>query len=166
MLATTWLRSRTSSLDTVSPSAGTTARIASIATRAWARSPAASFCQPSDEIMVRVWTSTSETLSCPICSASSSGVGVRSSSATDTLRRPDLLGVDLLERPALLEAGDLPLGGVPLRARGGGGEGGERLRLAEVGLPVADPDLDGREAEVRPDAPPELRVLGHRACRV
>src|SRR3990170_2151858 len=121
MLATTWLRSRTSSLGTVSPSAGTTARIASIATRAWTRSPAASFCQPSDEIRVRVWTRTSETLSCPICSESSSGVGVRSSSATDTLRRADLLGVDLLERPALLEAGDLPLGGVPLRDREVGG---------------------------------------------
>ena len=44
-----------------------------------------------------------------------------------------------------------------------GGEGGQRLRLAEVGLPVANANLDGREAEVRPDAPPELCGLGHRA---
>ena len=43
------------------------------------------------------------------------------------------------------------------------GERSERLRLAELGLAVADPDLDGREREVRADAPPELRVLGHRA---
>src|SRR5262249_4389429 len=34
-----------------------------------------------------------------------------------------------------------------------------RLGLAEVGLRVADPDLHRREGEVRPDAPPELRVL-------
>jgi hypothetical protein len=35
----------------------------------------------------------------------------------------------------------------------------EATRLAEVGLRVADPDLDRREREVRADAPPELRVL-------
>ena len=34
---------------------------------------------------------------------------------------------------------------------------------AEVGLAVADADLDGREREVRPHAPPQLRVLGDRA---
>ena len=33
----------------------------------------------------------------------------------------------------------------------------------EVGLRVADPDLDRREREVRPHAPPELRVLVDRA---
>ena len=33
----------------------------------------------------------------------------------------------------------------------------------EVGLPVGDPHLDRREREVRPDAPPELRVLEDRA---
>src|SRR5207302_9092088 len=39
----------------------------------------------------------------------------------------------------------------------------ERPRLAEVRLCVADPDLDGREREVRANAPPELRVLVDRA---
>src|SRR5690349_14248550 len=43
---------------------------------------------------------------------------------------------------------------------------GQRSRLLEIGLPIADPDLDGRKAEVRPDAPPHLRVLGDRAGRV
>ena len=42
-------------------------------------------------------------------------------------------------------------------------ERGERARLGEVGLPVADPDLDRREGEMRADAPPELRVLVDRA---
>ena len=42
-------------------------------------------------------------------------------------------------------------------------ERGERARLAEVGLRVADPDLDRREREMRPHAPPDLRVLGDRA---
>ena len=37
------------------------------------------------------------------------------------------------------------------------------LGLDEVGLAVGDPDLHCREAEVRPHAPPELRVLGDRA---
>src|SRR5579884_1277667 len=60
------------------------------------------------------------------------------------------------QRLALVErAGD------PRRQRVG--ERGERARLAELGLRVADPDLDGREGEVRPDAPPKLRVLGDRA---
>ena len=44
-----------------------------------------------------------------------------------------------------------------------GGERRERLRLAEVGLAVADADLDGREREVRAHAPPDLRVLRDRA---
>ena len=39
----------------------------------------------------------------------------------------------------------------------------ERLRLGEVGLGVADADLDGREREMRADAPPQLRVLVDRA---
>ena len=42
-------------------------------------------------------------------------------------------------------------------------ERGERLRLGELGLPVADPDLDRRKREVWPHAPPQLRVLGDRA---
>jgi hypothetical protein len=42
-------------------------------------------------------------------------------------------------------------------------EGGERLRLAELRLAVADPDLDGREGQMRTDAPPDLGVLGDRA---
>ena len=42
-------------------------------------------------------------------------------------------------------------------------EGGERLRLGEVGLPVRDADLDRRVGEVRADAPPDLGVLGDRA---
>ncbi len=41
-------------------------------------------------------------------------------------------------------------------------EGRERLRLGEVRLAVADADLDRRIREVRPDAPPDLRVLGDR----
>src|SRR6266542_4609506 len=39
----------------------------------------------------------------------------------------------------------------------------ERLRLCEVGLRVADADLDRREREMRPNAPPHLRVLVDRA---
>ena len=42
-------------------------------------------------------------------------------------------------------------------------ERGERARLGELGLRVADADLDGREREMRADAPPDLRVLGDRA---
>ena len=42
-------------------------------------------------------------------------------------------------------------------------ERGQRLRLAELGLAVADPDLHGREREMRAHAPPELRVLCDRA---
>ena len=42
-------------------------------------------------------------------------------------------------------------------------EGRERLRLGDLGLPVADPDLHRREREVRAHAPPELGVLGDRA---
>src|SRR5205085_7750556 len=42
-------------------------------------------------------------------------------------------------------------------------ESRERSRLRKVRLRVADPDLDGREREVRPHAPPDLRVLGDRA---
>src|SRR6266536_2222175 len=53
------------------------------------------------------------------------------------------------------------------RTRDAGGqrvaEGGERARLGELGLRVADADLDSREHEMRPDAPPELGVLGDRA---
>ena len=47
-----------------------------------------------------------------------------------------------------------------MRAASAVDERGERLGLRQVGLPVGDPNLDGREREVRPDAPPELRVLG------
>src|SRR5213076_1773904 len=42
-------------------------------------------------------------------------------------------------------------------------EGGERAGLGQVGLRVADADLDRREREVRADAPPDLRVLLDRA---
>src|SRR5207248_5568090 len=42
-------------------------------------------------------------------------------------------------------------------------ERGQRSRLGQVRLRVADADLDGREGEVRADAPPELRVLVDRA---
>src|SRR6266545_5320166 len=35
----------------------------------------------------------------------------------------------------------------------------QRARLLEVGLAVADPDLDGRKREVGPHAPPDLGVL-------
>src|SRR5919108_3093691 len=38
-------------------------------------------------------------------------------------------------------------------------ERGGRLRLGQVGLPIADADLHGGKAEMRPHAPPELRVL-------
>src|SRR3970282_2956142 len=49
-------------------------------------------------------------------------------------------------------------------ARGEGRrEGGERLRLGQLRLTVTDADLHSRECEVRAHAPPELRVLGHRA---
>ena len=53
------------------------------------------------------------------------------------------------------------------RARDPGGERvrerRESARLGDVGLRVADPDLDRREHQMRPDAPPDLRVLGDRA---
>src|SRR4029450_4221196 len=39
---------------------------------------------------------------------------------------------------------------------------GKGLRLPELGLAVADPQLDGREREMWPYAPPELRGLGDR----
>src|SRR2546425_453871 len=42
-------------------------------------------------------------------------------------------------------------------------ERGERARLRKLRLRVADAGLDGRELQVRPDAPPDLRVLGDRA---
>src|SRR5918999_1372536 len=45
-------------------------------------------------------------------------------------------------------------------------EGGERLGCAELGLAVADSDLRRRKGQVRPDAPPDLRVLGDRASVV
>src|SRR4029079_6869019 len=35
----------------------------------------------------------------------------------------------------------------------------KRPGVFEIGLRVADPDLDGREGEMRPDAPPDLCVL-------
>src|SRR5918994_4536199 len=38
-------------------------------------------------------------------------------------------------------------------------QGNQGLRLSEVRLGVADPDLDRREGQVGPDAPPHLRVL-------
>src|SRR5439155_18711612 len=45
-------------------------------------------------------------------------------------------------------------------------ECGETLRLAELGLPVHDPQLDRGIREVRTNAPPELRMLGDRAGAV
>src|SRR5262249_10075595 len=39
----------------------------------------------------------------------------------------------------------------------------ERLRLRELGLAVTDPDLDRRKGEMRPNAPPDLRVLVNRS---
>src|SRR5437763_2728499 len=42
----------------------------------------------------------------------------------------------------------------------------ERLRLGELRLGVADPNLDRRKGQVWAHAPPELRVLGDRAGRV
>src|SRR4051812_23240451 len=69
-----------------------------------------------------VWTRTSETFtffsSASTCSRSSASEGCASSSATNHSAGADLLGVDLFERPALLDPRDLALGGV----RGGGGE--------------------------------------------
>src|SRR6266508_4549760 len=49
-------------------------------------------------------------------------------------------------------------------ARGEGvAEGRERTGLLQVGLGVADPDLDGRKGEVGTHAPPHLRVLVDRS---
>src|SRR5256884_1595494 len=42
----------------------------------------------------------------------------------------------------------------------------QRLRLLQVGLRVADPNLDGRIRQVRAHAPPDLRVLVDRSRRV
>src|SRR5260370_19003348 len=38
----------------------------------------------------------------------------------------------------------------------------ERARLGDLGLRIADANLDGRKLEVRSDAPPKLCVLGDR----
>src|SRR5579862_2683852 len=59
-------------------------------------------------------TRMSSTRSCAICSWSLSRSGA---SATDRLRRPHLLRVDLLPGPAFVDARDLALGGVVLGDR-------------------------------------------------
>src|SRR5947209_10840676 len=75
-------------------------------------------------------------------------------------RAPDVLLDEtrrrLGQRLALVESARKPRGEGVTERREGAGLGDARLR-------VADPDLDGREDEVRPDAPPDLRVLGDRA---
>src|SRR4051812_33170918 len=237
MFETICSKSRVTWSGTTSFSTGRSARSASIASRAWSRSRSSSPSRryPSEETVKTAWTRTSETLSFfsspSSCASSSASLGCcASSSATDHVARLDLLGVDVLQRPALLDARDLPLGGVrrrhrelkpelvsdhcdPLRhplelgprgpdiehagieqaarepvadraphvlldqprrrvrqrlalvdgARDPGGEPvderREVTRLAEVGLRVADAHLDGRVREVRPHAPPDLRVL-------
>src|SRR5262245_46301390 len=244
MFATTWSKSRVISAGRASFRTGTRVRSASIASFAWSRSRCSSprLRYPRDETVKTVWTSTSATFSFAYSSSScvSSSSWERSrwappaSSATHHLRSMDLLGVDLLERPAFLDPDDLALGRVGRRnrrldaelvgnrrhpldqplelgacgpdlvggrideaagqavpdrtpevlldhprrrlwqllalvARAGDtgsepvAEGGEGTRLGEVGLGVADPDLDSRIGEVRPDAPPELRVLVDRS---
>src|SRR5262245_17022463 len=93
---------------------GSRAARASIATRACSRSltSGASLPNASEARSELVWTSRSEPFALRSSSISSSAVGV--CSAFDSLTGPHLLGEDLLHRPALLVACDLPLGGVPL----------------------------------------------------
>src|SRR5581483_11775112 len=85
-----------------------------------------------------VWTSTSEILNCfssaSSCSASSASGGRPASSATNYLTRADLLRVDLLQRPALLDAGDLPLGRI-----GGGDRQPEAELVRDRHDPLRDP---------------------------
>src|SRR4029077_6674554 len=88
---------------------------ASMAMRACWRSRASGETRrkPSDAVAVSACKSRSATLTRASASGNSSSVGI-SLSATDRLRCADLLGVDLLEGRAFLEALDLALGGIPV----------------------------------------------------
>src|SRR5439155_7820728 len=73
----------------------------------------------------------------------------------------------LLEQPPRHVGEPLPLvKGARATDRERVGERRDALRLAEVGLPVHDSQLDRRIREVRTDAPPELPVLADRAGAV
>src|SRR5206468_9298306 len=84
---------------------------------------AATRAKPSETSIVIVETSVSATVRLASASRYSSPEGAcssgsrSSSSATDPLSRPNLLGVDGFERRTLLEARDLALGGIALRDR-------------------------------------------------
>src|SRR5262245_26811128 len=161
MFATICSRSRARSGGTASFSAGTSARRASIASFACSRSRSSSprLRYPSDETVKTVWTSTSETFSClnsaSSCRSSSSWEGCGScssrcpsgSSAMYHLSGPDLLSVDLLQRPPLVEAGDLALG------RSGRRDG---QRDAELVGDRTDPA--GNPLELRPGGPHLVRA--------
>ena len=56
------------------------------------------------------------------------------------------------DRLALIECAGDPGGQCDAQRR-------ERLRVRDIGLAIADPDLDRREREMRPHTPPELGVL-------
>src|SRR4249920_861210 len=90
-----------------------------MASLAWPRSrvSGATRRNPIDTAAERAFTRTSATAILSNASRSSSSEGSCSPSATDHLRRPNLLRVDLLERGARLEALDLALGGVLLGNR-------------------------------------------------
>src|SRR5215218_1356190 len=117
-LATTWLKSRSTSSATVPSNAPRSAFIPSIARRAWSRSRVASssLAKPSWASVAAVESRRSETFMFFTASSSSSGVGCGVSAANGLLR-PHLLRVDLLERRALLVPGDLALRGVRSRDR-------------------------------------------------
>src|SRR5436853_311282 len=138
-----------------SGTSGTSARSASIARRASSRSrvSGASFPYASDANIEVVCRTMSPTFILRSSSTSCSAVGV--DSPGDSLTGTHLFGEDLLHPRAVLErATDTCCERID--------QGRESARLRKVGLRVADADLDGREHEVRPHAPPDLRVLGDR----
>src|SRR5262249_35904303 len=106
---------------------GSSARSDSIARRAWVRSRASGETRwnPIDAVAESAFTRMSATPTFSSASRSCCSVGSASSSATDRLRRPDLLGVDLPGRGAVREALDLTLGRVLLR-------NGEERRSADL----------------------------------
>src|SRR4051794_21877777 len=154
MFATTDSKSRTAASGSASFRTGTSARSASIASFACSRSRPSgpSRMNPSCETVTTVWASRSTTFS--LRNSASSCAARSPSLATDRLRGAHLLGVDLLQRRALLVPCDLPLGGV----RPGNGEvrrGAELLGDRERPL---DQPLDRRPR--RPGlARPEVEQL-------
>src|SRR5262245_19223706 len=182
MFATICSRSRARSGGTESFSAGTSARRASMASLACSRSRLSSprLRYPSDETVKTVWTRTSETFSClnsasscrssssweVCCSCSSPCPSV--SSATDDLIRSNLLGIDLLQRPPLVEAGDLALGRGGRRNVQGDAElvgdradpSGDPLELGPGRPHLVCPGIEQRPGQPVADRAPEV-LLDH-----